>query len=535
MAIINIVVTLAIPLLTALGYGVYCGYQHRRKINGLRKHWNWLTGHLLVLQKYVDRLPPNANVSLATQELAREYVDTETFLMDVWPVYPPMYMTYSPEVAVQVSTKCNLPKADNALSLMHPITGGPNLLAINDSEWKKWRSIFNPGFSVGGGMMDHVPAVVDTVQVFSDILREKVGSGGFQLDDLTTRMTMDVILQVTLDMKANYQRSEIKLVYALNTITAWHSFWDPRVLAHPFRPFIQKYYGRVMKRCIRKELDRRIAEMQEDQRSPQSTSKRATSVIALALEAYLLDHHQQGNEADKLDDVFARYATYQIRLFLFAGNDTTSSSIVYVYHKLSTHPEALAQVRQEHDRIFGTDASTAVQILKSKPALLNQCSYTMAVFKETLRPFPPAATVRQCSDEVSLTDRHGNVCPMHQGIGAQIVHMSVHRNPRHDLYPNPAAYRPFEQGPRNCIGQPLVYNEMRIVLVMSARIFDITPAYNEWDAMKLANEGLLSRFTRWAGLSGKQANTVNGERAYQTEKAGTHPADGYPCQVALAR
>lgn len=37
MAVINIIVTLAVPLLTAIGYGLYCGFQHRRKINELRK------------------------------------------------------------------------------------------------------------------------------------------------------------------------------------------------------------------------------------------------------------------------------------------------------------------------------------------------------------------------------------------------------------------------------------------------------------------------------------------------------------------
>jgi len=49
----------------------------------------------------------------------------------------------------------------------------------------------------------------------------------------------------------------------------------------------------------------------------------------------------------------------------------------------------------------------------------------------------------------------------------------------HQLYPNPAAFRPFEQGPRNCIGQTLVYNEIGTVLIMTARIFDISPVYDE--------------------------------------------------------
>jgi cytochrome P450 len=353
----------------------------------------------------------------------------------------------------------------------------------------------------------------------------------------------------------DYQRSENVLATALKHITTWHSFWNPLILAHPLRPFVQKYYGHVMNTYIRKKLDQRFSEMRQERSSLHSGSKRAKSVIALALEAYLANRDENISETTKLDDHFAKYATYQIRLFLFAGNDTTSSSIVYIYHLLSQHPDALAQIRQEHDLVFGTDPSAAAKLLRESPALLNQCPYTLAVIKETLRLFPPAATMRQGRPGVALTDRHGNSYPM-DDVGTTILHPAVHLNPRvwpradeflperwlvdadHELYPNPAAYRPFEQGPRNCIGQTLVYNEMRIVMVMTLRLFDIRPAYDEWDAMKKSrNEGLVKKFARWAGLRGEaeEIKTVHGERAYQTEKAGTHPADGYPCRVTLAK
>jgi hypothetical protein len=37
MALTNILITLSLPFLSAIGYGLYVGYQHRSKINGLRK------------------------------------------------------------------------------------------------------------------------------------------------------------------------------------------------------------------------------------------------------------------------------------------------------------------------------------------------------------------------------------------------------------------------------------------------------------------------------------------------------------------
>jgi hypothetical protein len=62
-------------------------------------------------------------------------------------------------------------------------------------------------------------------------------------------------------------------------------------------------------------------------------------------------------------------------------------------------------------------------------------------------------------------------------------------------------------------------------MVMTLRLFDIKPAYDEWDAIKLSNEGPLKKFIRWAGLQAEEIKTVHayGERAYQAGKAVLQP------------
>ncbi|EPE32645.1 Cytochrome P450 [Glarea lozoyensis ATCC 20868] len=555
------IAAISTAIVTTLVYLIHTTYHHRSKINALRRNgmpmpkgWNWFTGHLLTLQEYVDKLPPDANVNLAMNDLALEFADTEVFLMDFWPVYPALLMVYDPDTAVQISTKYNLPKTDMHLQFMKPITGGPNLVSMSGLEWKFWRTLFNPGFS-SSAMMDNVPHIVNFVQVFCDKLKENAGRGMLLLDGLTTRLTMDVIIKLTLDADLDYQRSENALATSLGYITRWHSFWDPRILMHPLRPFIQKYHGRVMDNYIQNELDQRFSEIRARFNDPDAEQSNATkSVITLAIESYIQENKSNDlMQKPKLDSHFAKYATHQIRLFLFAGNDTTSSTIVYVYHLLSQHPEALKSLRKEHDDvfgtdIFGTDINQTAKLLREQPTLLNKCPFTLAVIKETLRLCPPAATMRAGQPGVKVTDRHGNCYPMDY-VGATLLHPAIHRNPRvwplpndflperflvdpgHELYPNPAAYRPFEQGPRNCIGQTLVYNEIRIVMIMTVRMFDVKPAYEEWDAMREREIGVLGRFKK--SVFGEPVKTVRGDRAYQTEKAGTHPADGYPCRISL--
>jgi cytochrome P450 len=161
------------------------------------KEWSWIFGHLMVLQKYVDGIPPDAAVAFAMRDLAQEFTDTEVFLMDFWPVYPPLFTVFGPESVSQVCQKYNLPKTAIARKFMKPVAGGDNLVAMNGDEWKYWRSLFNPGFSTGA-MLNNVPHIVDSVLVFREKLVEMVGKGIFSLDEFTTKLTQEIILKVTL-------------------------------------------------------------------------------------------------------------------------------------------------------------------------------------------------------------------------------------------------------------------------------------------------------------------------------------------------
>ncbi|KAF7854227.1 hypothetical protein EAF04_010524 [Stromatinia cepivora] len=552
----NPILTVGLLAVTSVVYLIWSMYRHRSRINKLRKQgfpmpggWSWITGHIFVLFQYTGRLPPLTNMALAIQELSTEFADTEMFLLDMWPAYPASIVVFNPEAAVLISQKYNLPKPNTSLEMTKPIVGGPSLLSMNGEDWKSWRSLFNPGFSATS-LMEHIPYIVDTVDILCEKFQENAGQGIFSLDDFATRLTFDIIMKVTLDTQINYQRSEHILPKALGAITRWHSFWDPRILWNPLRPFVQGYYSRVMNKYISEELELHFAELRRERyTSAFPRGRKQTSIISLALEAFVAEKTNKDIlTMENLDDRFSLMLTHQIRLFLFAGNDTTSSTIVFIYHMLSKHPDVLSKLREEHNQIFGTDISKAGILLKSQPKLLNQCRYTLAIIKETLRLYPPAANLRRGLSGVSLPTLNGNLCET-DGFNIIINHQAIHQNPRiwplakdflpqrwlvdpsHNLYPPNGAYRPFDVGPRACIGQNLTFDEMRVVLVMTARRFAVQPAYNEWDRIQAQKQGLWTEINRFFTRS--KPNTIHGDRAYQTELAGTHPSDGYPCRVSL--
>jgi cytochrome P450 len=203
-----------------------------------------------------------------------------------------------------------------------------------------------------------------------------------------------------------------------------------------------------------------------------------------------------------------------LKSFLFAGHDTTSVMLQWAFYELSRTPRALAALRTEHDQLLGpdTDLNVVSQILaKNENEILTKLSYTSAVIKETLRLYPPAASARLAPKGSGFTlntkDGSYNV----DGMVLYICHYAIQRDPAvygetanvwiperwlGDVYTGSgedttatvslddklkqdgkvpvSAWRAFERGPRNCIGQEVANIEARIILAMAARRYDFT-------------------------------------------------------------
>ena len=301
---------------------------------------------------------------------------------------------------------------------------------------------------------------------------------------------------------------------------------NPLDFLNPVRPIMQWYYSGQLNRFLSSKLDQRLDSLQS------SDAKPGKSVVDLALKTYFSD---DSTNKPVLPSSLKTFILDQIKLFIFAGHDTTSSTICYSYHLLSKSPKSLSALRAEHDEVLGTDITKAASLIQEKPHLLNSLPYTLAVIKETLRLFPTSASLRTGSPNVSLTDEQGQKYPTkhcmifsnHQGLGRnaefwpkpdEFIPERFLVGQGDPLYPVKGAWRPFELGPRNCVGQELANLEMKAVLALTAREFEIEAAYDEID-----------RKTNKTGLK-----TVNGERAYQIIYGAAHPVGGLPCRVKLA-
>lgn len=296
------------------------------------------------------------------------------------------------------------------------------------------------------------------------------------------------------------------------------------------------YNSYRMNQYLDGEIDKRFKELTLSRSTPsKETASRSRSIISLAMDKYL---EEAGNKSELSKRAFRKLAKPQLRMFLFAGHDTTSSTLLYSFLLLSRHPAVLSRLRTEHRQVFGPETSVkaTTQAITNDPTLLNQIPYTLAFIKEVLRIFPPAGSMRDGRPDFSLTDETGRQYPT-EGCHIWTLPLAMHHSasvfpspesflpdrwlvgPEDPLYPRKGSWRPFEWGPRSCIGQTLALLELKVALVMTVRLFDIRPAYEEWDQL----------YPR------KGMRVADGERVYQAEMGGggAHPVDGFPVRVFL--
>ncbi|XP_058452504.1 cytochrome P450 4c21-like isoform X1 [Malaya genurostris] len=167
---------------------------------------------------------------------------------------------------------------------------------------------------------------------------------------------------------------------------------------------------------------------------------------------------------------------------IFAGNDTTATTMSNILLMLAIHPDIQERVYQEVMEAC-PDENQFVSIED-----VAKLSYTDMVCKEAMRLYPVGALIgRVATSDVKLNDR--NTIPANTVIlcGIYQVHMDPKQwgpntdkfNPDRFLPENvarrhPYAFLPFSGGPRNCLGIRYAWLSMKIMIVHLLRKYRLT-------------------------------------------------------------
>jgi cytochrome P450 len=161
----------------------------------------------------------------------------------------------------------------------------------------------------------------------------------------------------------------------------------------------------------------------------------------------------------------------QVMTLMFAGHDTSTSTLTFMMHELARHPDVIARLCEEQDRVLGGATPTIDQLEREMP-------YLDMVLDEVLRLYPPAwIGPRRAVREFEFG---GYTIP--RGAYVNYCSWASHRLP--EVFPDPeafiperftrerktalprGAYVPFGGGSRICIGKRFGQTEVKLVATM---------------------------------------------------------------------
>lgn len=162
-------------------------------------------GHLEIAGKLTSKVPSDAHgdyLMMMILENWRELFPGQkrcppVVYVDTWPFGPPMAISISPDVSAQFTQQFNLDKPFEQNRYLYPLTQNLDVSSSNGAVWKGRRRRMNLALSPQI-VMSRVPDLLEEVEVFASILRDRAGKNGkwgsvFALQPMCTCLTLDVI------------------------------------------------------------------------------------------------------------------------------------------------------------------------------------------------------------------------------------------------------------------------------------------------------------------------------------------------------
>ena len=161
----------------------------------------------------------------------------------------------------------------------------------------------------------------------------------------------------------------------------------------------------------------------------------------------------------------------QVMTLMFAGHDTSTSTLTFMMHELARHPEVIAKLCEEQGRVLDGAAPDIDTLEREMP-------YLEMVLDEVLRLYPPA----WIGPRRAVRDFEFNGHAVSRGAYVNYCSWASHRIPA--VFPEPeafiperftrerkaalprGAYIPFGGGRRICIGKRFGQIEVKLVATM---------------------------------------------------------------------
>jgi cytochrome P450 len=327
---------------------------------------------------------------------------------------------------------------------------GDGLLTIDGEFHRRSRLIMLPAFH-----RDHIAASVDTIVEETDRALEQLTPGApIDLYAWTRHLALRVAMRALFGLDPDGEQARAIDAAGLfeEALGFYASDYFLRVLRGPFTPWARlQAAARKLDMLIYAEITRR-----------RSTGQRGSDILSLLLDA-------QDEDGNTLNDLQVRD---EVMTLMFAGHDTTTSTISFMFYELAHHPDVLARLLDEQDANLTGGRPTVSQLTTGELPELEM------VLEETLRMYPPAwIGPRRSIDQFEFA---GHTVPARAFVNYSS--WASHHLP--DVFDEPeefrparfapdaraalpkGAYVPFGGGSRTCIGMRFGQLEVRAIATL---------------------------------------------------------------------
>nr|KAG5700597.1 hypothetical protein BaRGS_015393 [Batillaria attramentaria] len=382
---------------------------------------------------------------------------------------------------------------------------GDGLLVSEGKKWERNRRLLTPGFHFEI-LRGYIPIYNRVVEVLMDKCeRQSHGEVYVEVDNPVLVAALDNMLRCTLSYEDNIQEKGgnhpyLKAVRILGQLLIKRSL-NP--LLYP--DFI---YSRTKDGKVNKELcdyvhdfamriitsrKQKLAEKEDDDKA---NTKRHLDFLDILLTA-------RDEEGHGLTD---REIRDEVDTFMFAGHDTTSTTLGWCLYALGSYPDIQQRVYEDVHKVMGDRTEVTWEDLSG-------FQYLPLFIRETMRRYTPVPGIsREVSSPLSLD---GVDIP--KGVVTDVPLYQLHNNPHVWKEPekfcperfeksvfadrDPYIYVPFSAGPRNCIGQNFAMNEIKTMVARIVHRFQLEadPSIDPHpypDVTLRAKNGIHIKFTR---------------------------------------
>ena len=336
---------------------------------------------------------------------------------------------------------------------------GDGMLTIDGAYHKRARRIMLPAFH-----REQIAKATDTmVEEAGRALEEWHDGATLDLYEWTRTLAMRIAMRALFGFDPDHKtrRGTTVAEEFENALSFYATDYIRQVSRAPRSP-----YQRMQ--AARKLLDEVVF---EEIAARRESGAQGSDVLSLLLAA-------EDEDGSKLSDQELRD---QVVTLLFAGHDTTTSTITFLLYELARHAAELGPLEAEVDEVLGGSAPQAAQLTGTGlPGL------EMAI-DETLRLYPPAwIGPRRAVEDFEFAGHH-------VAAGAPVNYCSWASHHLPDVFEDPeefrpqrftaegraampkGAYVPFGGGSRTCIGMRFGQMEVRAIAAMILARWRVEP------------------------------------------------------------